>query len=206
MPKRNFTLIGLIILIIIVGYFLFQNEKNSMASEDLKPRDIIISKETSISSNSLKTLIKKAINNQYTGNVTNIKITEVLNIEDGTFVSFLLEEGNYYGVLYSTKKNEDYVLNTIEIYKTNKKEKLNVSQLIGNTNEVPKRKYRIISGIINGKMDTVDIFYQDGEYFIIKLDNTKKTFMNINVGNAVPPTKISGKLQDKEIFSITYSK
>jgi hypothetical protein len=207
LSKKNFSFIVLAIIVIFTGgYFLFfQNEEKSIASEEIKPKDLMINKADSITSNNLNNLIKKAMNEQYTGKVSNIKVTEVLNVENGTFVSFLLEEGNYYGVLYTTKKNEEYILNDISISKNNKNDQLNVMELLGDTKEVTKRKYRIISGITNDKMDSVHIFYQNGEYLIIKLDSKQKTFLNVSVGNTVLPIKISGKLNDKEIFSIKYA-
>jgi hypothetical protein len=196
----------LVILIIVIGgYFLFfHDEKNIDTTTKITPKGAILNRPNSITSNNLQSLIKKAIHAQYTGKVTSIKITETLNIENGTFVSFLLEKEDYFGVLYASKNDEKYKLNDIELTKKNKNEKLNVMQILGDTEEQPKRNYRIVTGVINDKIDSIHIFYPDGEYFIIKLDGKQKNFLNVRVGNTDAPVKISGKLKDKEIYSINY--
>ena len=198
-----FGFIGSYFIINMNGLSLNSDEKN-ISVDAIEPNGLVSSTNSPIKSENLNEIVLKGLEELYSVKPTDLKITEVLNIEDSTFATFTFEKERYYGVLYSKKNQDMYLMGDIDINKTFKSEKMNVSQLIGDTNEDVKRKYRIISGIINDEMDSVNILYPNGEFIIIKLDNNQKTFMNVNVGYDDPPVKIIGLLKDKEVFQIEY--
>lgn len=186
-------------------FVFFQSDKEKNESEKLIPKDIVISDSPPLSSKELDQLIVKAMDEQYTGKVKDVRITEVINTKNNTFVSFLLNEGTYFGALYATKENEKYLLQNIDIANKDKKEKLNVMQIVVEDKEDTQKNYRIITGMINRKFDSVDITYKSDKNNIIQIDGKQRTFLHVNMDNKDLPKKISGKLNDQEIFLINYS-
>ncbi|MFS1515382.1 hypothetical protein V1503_02515 [Bacillus sp. SCS-151] len=209
MNKRIF-LITTLLLILAVYYTFIYTEKSSneevdtIMYEEIKPKGMVTTTE-SIADKNLEKLVSKGIDYFYSRKPNEIYITEISNIEGGTFTSFTLEQGSYYGVMYSVKNSQgEYHLEDIDIYITNLKEAINVSHLLGDTNGDMKQKYRIISGKINDKVDSVDIFYPNSDYTVIELNDNQQTFMYVNVGYVEAPKKIIGNLNDEEVFSIVY--
>ncbi|WP_214484659.1 hypothetical protein [Bacillus sp. SM2101] len=209
MNKRIF-LITTLLLILAVYYTFIYTEKSSneevdtIMYEELKPKGMVTTTE-SIADKNLEKLVSKGIDYFYSRKPNEIYITEISNIEGGTFTSFTLQQGSYYGVMYSVKNSQgEYHLEDIDIYKTNLKEAINVSHLLGDTNGDVKQKYRIISGKINDKVDSVVIFYPNSDYTVIELNDNQQTFMYVNVGYVEAPKKIIGNLNDEEVFSIVY--
>ncbi|WP_214484837.1 hypothetical protein [Bacillus sp. SM2101] len=212
MKKRIFLITALLLILLILGvYYIFiytekslNEEVDTIMYEEIEPKGMVITTE-SIADKNLEKLVSKGIDHFYSRKPNEINITEVSNIEGGTFASFTLEQGSYYGVLYSVKNSQgEYHLEDIDISKADLEEAINVSHLLGDTNGDVKQKYRIISGKINDKVDSVVIFYPNSDYTVIELDDTQKTFMYVNVGYVEAPKKIIGNLNDEEVFSIVY--
>ncbi|MFD1738237.1 hypothetical protein ACFSCX_17060 [Bacillus salitolerans] len=136
--------------------------------------------------------------------IEDLKLEEVNTVDNLKVVSFIYnkEQNVYHGFMTAYKKSEnEYEYSDIDTAQRQKDLPLSIINYSGGLEGAVERDLHIVSGFINDSdIEKICFLYSDGRTNVIVLNDDKKTFTEVNIGNGAKLETIIGVSDKNEII------